>query len=70
MPWKIWVNLPVPALNGEIETVHRLYITVNGKRAIAESDFANNETERDVTVIPAPEQVFVTADPVKGLFHL
>jgi hypothetical protein len=61
-------TLPVPPLNGSSEAAHILYITVNGN--IAESNFANNEVQLTLSGVPAPEQVYVTANPLDGLFHL
>ena len=64
------LTLPLPPLSGAPEAVHHLYVTVNGKRAIAESDQSNNEVQLTLSGVPAPQQVYVIADPLNGLFHV
>ncbi|MBX3000894.1 MAG: hypothetical protein KF893_20395 [Caldilineaceae bacterium] len=64
------VTLQLPVVRGSADVVHRLYITVNGNRAIAESELANNEVILTVGGVSAPEQVYVAADPMNGLLHV
>ncbi len=64
------VTLPLLAVSGSADGIHHLYITVNGNHAIVESEVSNNEVILTVGGVAAPEQVYVTADPMNGLFHL
>ena len=60
----------MPALAGSPDADHTLFVTVNPRRTIEESNGTNNDVQLPVIGVSGPAQVYLAADPRNRLFNL
>ena len=64
------VTLTLPPLSGSPDADHTVFVTVNPRHTIDESNGANNDALLPVTGVSGPIKVYVAADPRDRLFNL